>query len=226
MLIIPAIYLSGGKVVSQYKGDGGHETVFSKDPLSSARSFEKAGANIVHLVGTDDSISNPEIAKLIAKSTELKVQYAGNVLSMEILEDLFNGGVSAVSLDQSTESLIAKSIKKFGTDKILFTIRSQRNLVEGKNGLEVFHYGKDISDLGVKTIISRDIRAEGTLHPNFDEAERLVAAVNGNAKIIAFGGIGTVKDIEIMQRTGVFGVMISRAFFEGKISFRECMAKF
>lgn len=226
MLVIPAIYLSKGKVVSHYKGESEHETVFSRDPLSSARAFEKNGAKTIHLVGTDGGHANHEMAKLIAKNTKLKVQYADDISSIDIIEDLLNGGVHAVSLDQSTEGLVTEAIKKFGSEKILFTIRSQRNLVSDKGGLEVFHYGKDILDLGVKTIISRDILAEGTFHPNFDEAERLINAVNGRAKIFAFGGIGSIKDIEILQRTGVAGVIISRALFEGQISLKECTSKF
>ena len=50
MLIFPAIDLYGGKAVRLYKGDYQQMTVYSDDPVSVARDFERSGASWVHLV--------------------------------------------------------------------------------------------------------------------------------------------------------------------------------
>lgn len=228
MRIIPAIYLSGGSAVSHYKGEVGQSTILSRDPLRSAREFEKQGARIVHLVDLDatngGSDASRKIAMLLAKNTKLQVQFAEGISSIENIVSLFASGVSRVSLNQFSENLIPEALKRFGPEKILFTIRAQRNIVEGRSGLEVFHYGKDLTEQGITQIIFRDTKVEGSFHPNFDEVERLILGCP--AKIYAFGGIGSMDDLEILQRTGASGAIISRAFFEKKLSFKECFSKF
>lgn len=228
MFIIPAIYLSSGRCVSHYKGKSEQKTIHRLDPLSSARMFEKDGASILHVVDLDATDgSNPahcEIAKKLARETSLSIQYAEGIDSQEAIEELFNAGIARISLNQFSENLLASLLRLYGQDKILFTIRSQRNIVDGKPGVEVMDYGKDIAAKGVKNIIFRDTKIEGTYHPNFDEIERLVLSAHAN--IFAFGGIGSIADLEILQKTGAAGVIISRAFFERRLSLRDCIKKF
>ena len=174
MLIIPAIYLSGGSAVSQYKGEKEQLTVLTRDPFSAAKRFEKNGAKIIHLVDLDASELNKSVAKSIAKKTSLKVWYADGISSIKDMEEFFNAGIDAISLNQFTENLVPSALQKFGADKIFFTVRAQRNVIEGKPGVEVFHYGQDLQKLGLKNIIFRDTKVEGSFHPNFDEIERMI----------------------------------------------------
>jgi phosphoribosylformimino-5-aminoimidazole carboxamide ribotide isomerase len=224
MKIILAVYLSQGKAVSHYKGEVEQETILSRDPLQSAQAFEAEGLSAVHFVDTDGSKANHEIAKLVAQKTKLKVSYADDIASLDAIASLFEGGIRYISLTQTSEALVPEAIRRFGPDKIFFTIRTQRHVIEGKPGLEVMDYGRDLAALGVTHIILRDMKAEGTLHPNFDEVERLI--IGTGAKIFAFGGIGSMEDLEIMEKTGAAGVMISRAFFERRLGVRECVEKF
>lgn len=224
MRIIPAIYLSGGKVVSQYKAQKDSEEILSEDPLRSARWFEKQGAKALHVVGTEGSEANRRVAMLIARNTKLAVSYADGVLSQQIIEELIEVGVAQVSLDQFCENLLAEVLRKFGPDKIVFTIKAQRNLVEGKPNLDVMDYGKDLTDKGVTQIIFRDTKSEGTFNPNYDEIEKLV--LNTPAKIFSFGGVGKMSDLEVLAKAGAYAAIISKAFFENKLSVKECVAKF
>ncbi|MBI5413576.1 hypothetical protein HZA42_04480 [Candidatus Peregrinibacteria bacterium] len=224
MRIIPAIYLSGSKVVTQYKAQKESEEILSGDPLKSARWFEKHGAKALHVVGTDGSEANRKVAVLIAKNTKLAVSYADGVLSQEIIEELLAAGIAQVSLDQFCENLLAEALQKFGPGKITFTIKAKRNLVESKPNLDVMDYGKDLVDKGVTQIIFRDTKSEGTFHPNYDEVEKLV--LNTTAKIFSFGGVGKMSDLEVLAKTGAYAAIISKAFFENKLSVKECVAKF
>lgn len=235
MKIIPAMYLSHGNAVSHYKGETGQSTVLSRDPLRAAREFEKSGAHEIHFVDLDatdgGSEANQKIAALIAKNTKLSVQYAEGISSLENIISLFSSGVARVSLNQFSEHLIPEALRRFGSEKILFTIRAQKNSIEDRPGLEVFHYGNDLIDQGITQIIFRDTKVEGSFHPNFDEIERLILGCSAlptgrEAKIYAFGGVGSMDDLEILERTGVTGVIISRAFFEKRLSLRACIAKF
>lgn len=224
MKIILAVYLSHGKAVSHYKGDIEQETILSRDPLQSVQMFEREGLSAVHFIDIDGSPANRDVAKLVAQKTSLKVSYADGISSIENISSLFSGGIHYISLTQTSEPLLAEALKKFGPDKIFFTIRTQRHVILDRPGLEVMDYGKDLTVQGVTHIILRDMKAEGTFHPNFDEVERLI--IGTGAQIFAFGGIGSMEDLEIMERTGAAGVIISKAFFERKLGVRECVGRF
>lgn len=250
MKIILAIYLSQGKAVSHYKGELGQETVLSRDPLKSVQAFADEGISAVHFVDIDGSAANCEVAKKIAQKTSLrpsrnsakqltlrpseakggvtlKISYAKDIATLDEIASLFENGVHYISLTQTSEQLVPEALKRFGPDRIFFTIRTQRHVIEGKPGLEVMDYGRNLAALGVTHIILRDMKAEGTFHPNFDEVERLVIGTGATcAKIFAFGGIGSMEDLEIMEKTGAAGVMISRAFFESKLRARKCVERF
>ena len=53
MKVIPAIDLMNGQVVRLYKGDPNQKTVYSDDPISIAKKWEDAGADMIHLVDLD-----------------------------------------------------------------------------------------------------------------------------------------------------------------------------
>lgn len=233
MKIIPAIYLSSGKAVSNYKGQSEQSTVLSGDPLSEARRFEKNGARTIHLVDIDEGPKevNHAVAKSIAKNTSLEVEYADGIGSISDIKALFGAGITRVSLSQFSEKLVPEALKTFGPEKIIFTIRTQRQVVEGRPGLEVFHYGASLAELGLRHIILRDTKSEGTFHPNFDEVERLILGCRelpeqNRPKIFSFGGVGKMDDLDILAGTGAAGAIISLAFFENRLSLRECVEKF
>lgn len=228
MIVIPAIYLSKGSCVSHYKGIREQETTFSKDPLLIARNFGKLGAGKLHLVNLDADAAgrsqNRKVALELVKHSGLNIQLADEFSSMAELRELLEGGIFRVSLNQFSENLLADALARFGSEKIIFTIRARRYVVIGRQGVEVFDYGREIAEKGVKHIIFRDQKSEGSLHPNFDEIEKLVFSAGAN--IYAFGGIGTMKDLDILQRAGAFGAVISRAFFEGRLEPKECFEKY
>ncbi|MEK7524381.1 MAG: HisA/HisF-related TIM barrel protein [Patescibacteria group bacterium] len=224
MVIIPALYLLGGEVVSHYKGERDQTTILSRDPLACARQFEKQGAQFLHLVDLNTEDRGQKMAQQIARHTALQISYAGRLAEISLIRDLLEQGIFKVSLTQENEALAADALQEFGSQKICFTILAKRNFVEGKPNIEVVDYGKDLAEKGFEEIIFHDKNTEGTFHPNFDEADRLVLATS--SKIYAFGGVGSMSDLEVFKNTGVAGVMVSRALFEGKISLRECLEFF
>ena len=75
MILYPAIDLVGGKAVRLYKGDYAQMTIYSDDPLSVAKDFQKAGAKRMHLVDLEAAKSgvpeNAETIRAIAAQTDL-----------------------------------------------------------------------------------------------------------------------------------------------------------
>ena len=58
MIIYPAIDLRGGKVVRLREGDPQQQTVFSDDPISTAKSWIDQGASWIHMVNLDGAFDS------------------------------------------------------------------------------------------------------------------------------------------------------------------------
>jgi len=221
MLIIPGLYVKDGECVSYYRARTDQPTVVDSNPLPMARRFAKQGATRLHVVDLDGNI---QTALHIAKNTSLEVQCELSDSSAEKLNALFKGGVARVSLTQHSEALLADALARYGAEKILFTIRTERAVVEGHPEINLPDYGIALKEKGVQEIIFRDLHAEGTLHPNFDEVDRLILATG--VHVTSFGGVGTMSDLELLKKTGAHAAIISLAFLENRLSLAECMRTF
>ena len=75
MKVIPSIDLMNGQVVRLYKGDPNQKTVYSDDPITIAKQWEDAGADLIHLVDLDATLglgTNFELIKKIPSLNQLK----------------------------------------------------------------------------------------------------------------------------------------------------------
>ena len=94
MLIFPAIDLYEGKAVRLYKGRYEDMTVYSDDPLSVARDFERKGATYIHMVdlegAKDGTTPNLAVVERVAKNTSLRVEIGGGIRTLEDGEKLFS----------------------------------------------------------------------------------------------------------------------------------------
>ncbi|MCA9820712.1 MAG: 1-(5-phosphoribosyl)-5-[(5-phosphoribosylamino)methylideneamino]imidazole-4-carboxamide isomerase, partial [Nitrosarchaeum sp.] len=82
MKIIPAIDLMDGQVVRLYKGNPSQKTVYSSNPIETARQWEKDGADMLHLVDLDATLglgSNILIIKQILDKVSIPVEVAGGL---------------------------------------------------------------------------------------------------------------------------------------------------
>ena len=89
MKIIPAIDLMDGQVVRLYKGDPKQKTVYSNDPVSVAKKWQDAGADMLHIVDLDATIgtgSNLDLVEQITKELSIPVEVAGGLRSEEIVD--------------------------------------------------------------------------------------------------------------------------------------------
>src|SRR3989344_5993862 len=111
MLIIPAIDILGGKCVRLLRGDFENSTVYSDDPVSVARDWERQGAPMLHVVDLDGAMSGkPANFELILKI----------VVAVEIKD----GKIATEGLQKSSRVQFddfLHELKKLGVDPTLFT---------------------------------------------------------------------------------------------------------
>ncbi|MFN8451178.1 MAG: HisA/HisF-related TIM barrel protein [Anaerolineae bacterium] len=100
MIIYPAIDLRGGKVVRLREGDPNRQTIFSDDPVATARQWIAEGALWIHMVNLDGAFAqannNGAILEAVA-ALNVKVQFAGGLRSPDDIARALQRGASAGS---------------------------------------------------------------------------------------------------------------------------------
>jgi phosphoribosylformimino-5-aminoimidazole carboxamide ribotide isomerase len=236
MYIIPAIDLIGGKCVRLTQGDYTREKVYRDNPVEVAKEFQEAGFKRLHLVDLDGAKSghvvNWEVIGSICRETSLKVDVGGGIKTEDELKRLFDFGATQVNLGSiavRNPELVSAWIEVYGERIILSAdVRDGRIAVSGwqeASSLTVDDLIRKYEPAGLSYVTCTEISADGTLAgPAIGLYERLVSAFP-TMRIIASGGVGSIDHIEQLSTTGVYGVIVGKALYEGKITAAELMAR-
>ena len=210
MIILPAIDIIDGKPVRLYQGDYSRKEIVADDIFKTAKSFEDAGAEYIHLVDLDGakegSNKNHELVIKLAKTLDIPVELGGGIRSFETISYLIDNGVSRVILGTvaiEDEELLRKAVDTY-KEKIAVGIDCKDGKLCGrgwleKSDLDYVDFAKKMEKIGIKNIIVTDISKDGTLMgPNVDMLKKLKEKVN--IEITASGGISNIEDIKEVTR--------------------------
>jgi phosphoribosylformimino-5-aminoimidazole carboxamide ribotide isomerase len=233
MIIFPAMDLRDGKCVRLYQGDFSTSSVVGVSPITNAKSFKAQGAEFFHMVDLDGAlkgnVQNLEIVKDIVKEVGVPVQLGGGIRNLETINSLISIGIARVILGTAAinnPELVKTAVKLYG-DKIAVGIDAKEEFVAAEGWLQVskIHYldfGKQMEDIGIKTIIYTDISKDGTLTgPNFEQTLRLNETVSCN--IIASGGMKELEDLNILRKENLYGAIVGKAIYSGNIDLKEAI---
>jgi phosphoribosylformimino-5-aminoimidazole carboxamide ribotide isomerase len=233
MYIIPAIDIIGGKCVRLTQGDYNQKTEYHDHPLDMAKRFEDAGIKRLHLVDLDGAkakhIVNHSVLKDIASKTSLHVDFGGGVQSPEDIELAFALGAHQVtggSVAVKNPELFASWLQVYGGNRIILgaDARDRKIAVSGwqeKTGLDLLEFIEDYHIQGVEYVICTDVAKDGLLQgPSLELYKEILQHLPG-IKLIASGGVSGMHDLEALQKLGVFGTIVGKAYYEGKITLEE-----
>ncbi|MEE0435405.1 MAG: 1-(5-phosphoribosyl)-5-[(5-phosphoribosylamino)methylideneamino]imidazole-4-carboxamide isomerase [Peptococcaceae bacterium] len=235
MIILPAIDIKDRTPVRLYQGafDTVHQV--AADALETARSFEAAGAEWIHMVDLDGACEgrpvNTDIFLSVAKETGLKVELGGGIRTMEDIDSYLSAGISRVILGSVAlhePALVRAAVEKYG-EKIAVGIDAKGGRVRGGGWLEesdvyFVDLAKAMAAVGVQTIIYTDIAKDGTLSgPTLADYEALIAACP-QLHTIASGGIRDVSNIVALKACGCYGAICGKSLYEGTLSLEEALA--
>lgn len=229
MIIFPAIDLKDGRCVRLKQGDMNQATVFNSIPSSQALAFQNAGFKWLHVVDLNGafagrSVNTPAIRAILG-STVNPIQLGGGVRDRAAIDSWLALGVTRVILGTAAvrdPNLVKDAAKDF-PNRIVVGIDARDGMVavEGwskSSSLTVIDLAKRFEDAGVGAIIFTDIARDGMLEGvNASATAELARAVS--IPVIASGGVGSLKDIEILKNAGanIAGVVIGRALYDGRI---------
>lgn len=233
MLVIPAIDIKNGKCVRLTQGNFESEKVYSEDPLTVAKQWEKQGAQMLHVVDLDGAkngnLENLEVIKKIAQEVKVPIQVGGGIRNKKAVETLLSIGVSRVILGtialEDEEEL--KSILKDYASQIAIALDTKNGKLMKQGWLEdsdknCLVTAFKLEDLGAGRFVYTDVAKDGTLtEPNYKKIANLTK--NILVPIIAGGGISNVSNIKQLKSIGVEGIIIGKALYEGKIDLREAI---
>jgi len=236
MQLLPAIDLKAGKAVRLYQGDFAKASVVHEDPIAQAEIFGQAKLSYLHVVDLDGALEGKAVnADLIAQikfHAKMRVEVGGGIRTLAQIQSYLAAGIDRViigSMAVKSPTFVKEALAAFGPEKIVIGIDAKNGLVATEGWLEVSQVSyltlaEKMVAMGVQTIIYTDVAKDGTLTgPNFEHYQRLVETVP-NCKIIASGGVHAVSDLVELQKIGVAGTIIGKAFYEGKISLEEMQA--
>ena len=227
MKIIPAIDLMDGQVVRLYKGDPTQKTIYSDDPVSVAKQWESAGADILHLVDLDATLgrgSNLDVIKKILDTVSIPVEVAGGLRDRSLAMDAAKLSERIVlgTLAFKDKPLLKSLLSETGPEKIVISVdhKDGQIVIHGwqkDTGIKLIPAMKEFLDMGFTEFLLTNVSRDGTLEgPDLEFLEQACALPDAN--VIASGGISNLNDVKDVREKNPFGVILGKALYENKVS--------
>lgn len=236
MIILPAIDIKDGNCVRLFKGDFSTVEKVASDYLETARSFEAAGAEWIHMVDLDGAKEgrpvNTKIYTDVAEKTNLKVELGGGIRSLATIEEYLKMGISRVILGSvalKNPKLVCDAVEKFGSEKIVVGIDAVNGMVATEGWLEAsdvnyIDLANQMARVGVRYFIFTDISKDGTLSGvNTEQLKALYDCIPGDCNIIASGGVHTMADIIACKEMGLYGTICGKSIYKGTLNLKEAV---
>lgn len=232
MRIIVAIDIMGGKCVRLTQGNFSTKKIYNEDPLDVAKKFEDSGIKYVHIVDLDGAknkkLENLIVLEKIAWKTKLKIDFGGGIRTYEDLITTINAGARQVTIGSmavSKPQVFLEWLSKVGQEKLILGADCINNKIsisgwEKTSDIDIISFIEDYKSKGVRYTICTDIKKDGMLQgPSTELYTEILERVK--IKLIASGGITSVKDIEDLKEAGCEGAIIGKAVYEGKLTLKE-----
>lgn len=232
MYVIPAIDIIDGKCVRLSGGDYSTAKSYYDDPLEAARAFEGAGLERLHLVDLDGAKSseprNLKVLERIASKTSLVIDFGGGVKSRDALSSVLSAGAAfvtcgSIAVKEPEEVL---SWIKDCKEHLILGADCRNRKVSSSGWLEdsssdVIDFISYYYEKGLDRCISTDIAKDGMLSgPSFSLYEDIMKAVP-KMKVIASGGISSLQDLLKLSSMGLYGTIVGKAYYEGRVTLEE-----
>jgi len=227
--VIPSLSISKGKVVLLKKGDFTDQLKYDFNLIDAAKLLEDNGVELVHFIDLDgmksETPKNYQTLEVIANHSNLKIDFMGGIRTDGDINKVLEYGASYFTVSSvavNNNELFASWIMSYGREKLSL----MANVSDGKLIYKAFNKKADINlddhieffhMRGLKYLKVTDINRDGVLEgPNFDLYQNLKEKFP-DISIAACGGVRSIDDIKKLQDMGLYGVIVGRALYEGKI---------
>ncbi len=237
MLLIPALDLLNGQAVRLRGGDFAQATVYDHDPAAVAARFAEAGATHMHVVDLDGARAGTPhhlatLRRITTAAPGLHVDFSGGLSSRQAVEGALAAGAAQVaigSLALREPATVQAWLAEFGAEKLIIGADFRDDLIAHSGWLQTSETRLDAFvatwlEAGARTFLCTDISRDGHLSGPATTRYATLTAAFPEARILASGGVSGPQDLAPLRATGVAGVIIGKALYEGHIDLRRELA--
>lgn len=231
MIVIPAIDVRGGRVVRLRRGRREEETVYADDPARVARDFAGQGAAWIHIVDLDAAFGdgdNREIIRTAVSASGVSIQVGGGLRTAAEVDGVLRSGAARVVLGTEAvtdETFVPDAVGSHG-DRIAVALDVDGDRVRTHgwtaDGGPIDRALPRLEDAGAPRFLVTSVSRDGTLEgPDLALYERITAMTT--RPVQASGGVRHADDLRALVGTGVEGVVVGRALYQGTLSLAEAL---
>lgn len=236
--VYPAIDLRDGQVVRLKQGDPDRQTTYDHSPGAVARRWLNTGARWLHVVNLDGAFQEDDAPNLQGLRHILeevrkaggKVQFGGGIRTIEDVDVLLSLGVTRVILGTAAAQnpeMVQELVDRVGTREVAVGVDVKEGVVQVQGWtrgthLEPITYGTLLRDKGLKWAIYTDVQRDG-VGSGLNVKETHHFQKETGLEVIAAGGVSSLDDVRRARRTGLRGVIIGRALYEGDVVLTEAL---
>lgn len=237
MYIIPAIDILDGKVVRLREGDYEQATFYDVTLEEMIEKYKSNGTEFIHIIdlnGAKGDFSNQKYLFDIINKTSIKIQYGGGVRSIDKVKELIDAGVHRIIV--GTQAItnsdflpeLSREIcgKEKCQDQVVVAIDVLDEVIKYSGWMEsspikLMDYVDKCLNLGFFRFLCTDIDKDGKLGGAGVGLYKKLLEHSPFIKLIASGGISSMKDIEGLHKIKVESCVVGKAIYEGRISVEE-----
>jgi len=234
--VIPAIDLKGGRCVRLRQGRADDETVYSNDPVETARRWAGEGAEVLHVVDLDGAFHGHPVhlavVEQICRAADVTVELGGGLRTDEHVRAVLDAGVRRAIIGTRActhPGELGRLVEKFG-DGLAVGIDARDGRVQVRGWVETTEMSAvdlagQAAAAGVRTLIYTDTMTDGMLGgPNTAAVGEICRHVE--CDVVASGGITSPDDIRALgalRAPNLVGAIVGKALYDGRVRLDELL---
>jgi cyclase len=237
--IIPCLDVKDGRVV---KGVNFLNLRDVRDPVEAAEAYCREGADELVFLDIMATVENRttrlEWVRRVAERVTIPFAVGGGIASLEEMGDLFELGVSKVSINTAavrSPALIGEASRHFGKERVVVAIDGRKNPPGGElprlevvirsgseaTGMDIVEWARSVEGLGAGEILLTSKDADGT-REGYDLEMTGAVAEAVSIPVIASGGAGKLEHLYEAVTAGKAAAVLAASIFHfGEISIGE-----
>jgi phosphoribosylformimino-5-aminoimidazole carboxamide ribotide isomerase len=233
--LFPSIDIRSGRVVRLSQGEATRQTVYGDDPVAVAEGFVQQGASWIHVVDLDRALGSGDNLAAVAQianrvGSRVRLQLGGGFRTLGLVRAGLDLGAARVVIGTAAAvdpSFVASAVSAAGSERLAVGIDTREGKVALRGWTETStepaeELARRVVADGIDTVIYTDIGRDGMLGgPDLAGAAALLAT---GARVIVSGGVASAEDIRGALASGLAGVIVGRALYEGRLTLPEALA--
>jgi phosphoribosyl isomerase A len=234
LVLLPAVDVKDGAAVRLVQGAAGSETAYG-EPLEAALTWQRDGAEWIHLVDLDAAFGtgdNRELLAAVVQRLDVAVELSGGIRDDTSLEAALATGAARVNLGTAaleSPDWVRSAIARHG-DKIAvgLDVRGTTLAARGwtQDGGDLWETLARLDADGCARYVVTDVHKDGTLTgPNLALLRDVCARTD--APVVASGGVSSLDDLRAIAslvEVGVEGSIVGKALYAGAFTLPEALA--